>query len=129
MNGMTRYYVSRALISASLGGILAITGLEWWLAVIIGATIFAIFLWAPRSGRYAIHAKRGVTALQRDERTQMINDRAARNAFVITTFLIAALAVYFGSIDPGSVPVNALSFVLVVSALTYFASDLWLRRT
>jgi hypothetical protein len=129
MNGMTRYYVSRALISASLGGILAIAGLEWWLAALAGACIFALFLWAPISGRYAVHPDRGVTALRRDERTQMINDRAARNAFVVTVLLVAGINIYFGSIQPGNVPVNILSFVLFASVVTYFASDLSLRRT
>ena len=123
------YYLSRALISAALGGLLAIAGSPWWAAALVGATTFALFLWAPVSGRYVVNPERGVTALGRDERSQAIVGVASRNAFGVVMSLLAALTLYFGVINPGSVPVHTLNLVLFLGALTYFASDLWLRRT
>lgn len=126
---MTQYYLSRALISAAFGGLFAITGTPWWIAALTGAGIFALFLWAPRSGRYAVHPERGVTALQRDERTQGITDKAGKNAFVVMGFAVAGLTLYFGSTSLSAVPVRFLSWTLILGVITYFASDLWLRRT
>lgn len=128
MSGMS-YYLSRALISAALGGLFAMTGSPWWTAALVGAAVFVLFLWAPVSGRYVVDPERGVTALGRDERAQSIIGKASRNAFGVVMSLLAALTLYFGVINPGSVPVHALNLVLFLGALTYFASDLWLRRT
>jgi hypothetical protein len=128
MTGMTRYYLSRAALAAAMGLLFVLTGSPWWAAVLIGGLIFALFLWAPHSGRYAVHPEHGVTALRRDERTQAINDRAARNAFVVSMLVLAGIAIYFGALAPGLVPVTLLNLVLALGALTYFASDAWLRR-
>jgi hypothetical protein len=129
MSGMSAYYISRAVISAASAVLLALTGLQWWMATLMGVIVFGLFLWAPRSGRYAVHPEFGVTALRRDERTQTINDKAARNAFIVTMLAIAGIAIYFGSIAPAGVPVAALQSVLILGALTYFVSDFFLRRS
>lgn len=129
MRGMTRYYLSRAIITAVFGGLLAITGMSWWMAALSGLTIFVLFLWAPHSGRYAVHPELGATALRRDERTQTINDKAGRNAFVIMALCVAGLIGYYGLVAPGDVPARALNIVLTIGIVTYFATDLWLRRT
>ena len=128
MSGMS-YYLSRALISAALGGLFAMTGSPWWTAALVGAAVFVLFLWAPVSGRYVVDPERGVTALGRDERAQSIIGKASRNAFAFTISLVAALILYFGVINPGNVPIHALGLVLFLGALTYLVSDLWLRRT
>jgi hypothetical protein len=129
MREMTRYYLSRAIITAAFGGLLALTGMSWWMAALTGLTIFILFLWAPHSGRYAVHPESGVTALRRDERTQAINDKAGRNAFVIMALCIAGLTGYYGLTTPGNVPIQALNIVLLAGFLTYFTTDFWLRRT
>ena len=129
MSRLSRYYVSRTFVSIALGALLAATGCPWWMAALLGGTVLAFFLWAPQSGRYAVHSEKGVTALQLDERTQMISDRAARNAFVATVLVIAGTAVYFGTIARADVPVGALNLALVLGVLTYSVSDFWLRRT
>jgi hypothetical protein len=129
MTGMFRYYISRALISIALGFFLALTGSQWWMAGLVSMIVFALFLWAPHSGRYAVHPELGLTALRRDERTRIINDIAARNAFVATILIIAGIAIYFGTIAPANVPVAILNLALVFGALIYFVSDFWLRRT
>jgi hypothetical protein len=128
MSGMSLYYVSRALIALAVGGLLALTGSPWWAALLAGLITFGWFLWAPRSGRYAVHPELGVTALRRDERTQIINDKAARNGFVMVTLAIAAIAIYFGTVVETEVPVALLDYTLVLAAMTYFLSDFWLRR-
>ena len=129
MTGMSRYYISRAFISVAFGGLFALTGSPWWMAILVSAVLIALFLYAPHSGRYAVHPDLGVTALRRDERTQAITDRAARNAFVVTVLVIAGITVYFGAILSASVPVIALKLTLALAALTYFLSDFWLRRS
>jgi len=129
MRGLSRYYISRTLISAAFGGLFVLTGASWWMAVLATATALAFFLWAPRSGRYASHPRFGVTALRHDERTRTLSDKAARNAFVVTILAVAAIAVYFGSVAQTDVPIAFLSGAIALAALTYFLSDLWLRRS
>jgi cbb3-type cytochrome oxidase maturation protein len=129
MTGMTRYYVSRAVIAVVLASLFALTGSPWWAAVLMGGLALAFFLWAPHSGRYAVQPEHGATALRRDERTQAINDQAARNAFVVSMLILAGIAIYFGALAPALVPVTLLTLVLALGALTYFVSDALLRRS
>lgn len=129
MTGMSRYYLSRALLSFAFGGIFALTGSPWWMAALAGVVALAFFLWAPHSGRYAVHPELGITALRRDERAQAINDKAARSAFVVAMLIVAAMAIYFGTIARTDVPVAMLRLSLALAALTYFLSDFWLRRS
>jgi hypothetical protein len=128
MNKMGWYYLSRALVSAAFGGLLIMIGAPWWASVLVAATAFAFFLWAPISGRYVADPNRGVRALGRDERTQAIIGQASRNAFMITMLLLAGFTLYYGILKPGSVPVHALSLILFIGMMTYYISDLWLRR-
>jgi hypothetical protein len=121
------YFITRALIAGLLGFLIG-WKTYWWSGLLVGVATLAFFLWAPVSGRYVVDRERGAKALARDERTQAIVGTASRNAFVTTLLSAAALTVYFGIINPGEVPVNALSFVVALGLLTYFASDLWLRR-
>lgn len=129
MKGLQRYYVSRALVSAVFGVVFWLSGATWWVAILMGCGVFALFLWAPHSGRYAVHPELGVTAMRRDEHTQAINDKAARNAFVVTMLVTGGVAIYFGSVTPAVVPLSILEALLVIGALTYFISDFWLRRS
>jgi hypothetical protein len=129
MTGMTAYYVSRMLISAGLGVLLATTGATWWSAALMAGIVFLLFVWAPQSGRYAVHPELGVTALRRDERTQGITDKAARNAFVVVMLAVMGLVLYYGRLSPAEVPVPALDLLLALGAVAYFGTDLWLRRT
>jgi len=129
MNRMFSYYLSRVLISAALGGILALAGSPWWMSVSIGILALAFFVWAPRSGRYVVRAESGMAPLRRDERTQIINDRAARNAFVVSMLATAAAAIYFGLVARTNVPVMVLDITFAVGLLTYFVSDAILRRS
>jgi uncharacterized membrane protein len=129
MKGMSLYYVSRAIVSIVFGMLFYTSGSPWWIAILIGLAAFAWFLWAPRSGRYAVHPELGVTALRRDERTQQINDHAARNGFVVLGITVAILSVYFGSVLQTDVPVHILNYALILGAVTYFASDFRLRKS
>jgi hypothetical protein len=122
------YYLSRILISAAFGSLLFLTGSPVWLAVLLSGLILALFIWAPRSGRYSVYPEFGVTALRRDEFTQTINDKAARNAFVVSMLAVAAIAIYFGSSGAASIPIGIIQIVLIIGAVTYLVSDLLLRK-
>jgi hypothetical protein len=128
MSGMRAYYVSRALISIGFGALFVLTGSPWWTGVLMGVLVFGFFLWAPRSGRYVVHPELGVTALRRDEQTQEINDRAARNAFVIMGLALAGLAIYYGPYLHANVPVALLNYTLILGVAVYFISDMAFRR-
>ena len=125
---MMPYYLSRTIFSLLIGVFLLLTGSTLWASILISALILAFFLWAPHSGRYAVHPELGVTALRRDERTQVVNDRAARNAFVISMLALGAITIYFGIIGAVVIPSSILKVLLGIGALAYFISDLWLRR-
>jgi len=127
MTGMSRYYISRALISIAFAALFAFTGTPWWQAVLIGAAAMAFFLYAPHSGRYAVYPELGATALRRDERTQAITDKAARNAFVAGMLALAGVALYYAGST--AVPLVAIHWILILGALVYFLSDLLLRRS
>jgi hypothetical protein len=128
MIGMRAYYASRALISIAFCALLIHTGTPWWMGALMGALAFGFFLWAPGSGRYVVHPELGITALRRDEQTQAINDKAARNAFVVIGLALAGLAIYFGTVVLASVPVILLKYTLLLGVAAYFISDLALRR-
>jgi hypothetical protein len=128
VNRMVGYYLSRTLIAAALGGILALAGSPWWMSTSIGVLALAFFIWAPHSGRYVIRPESGIAPLRRDERTQAVNDRAARNAFVVCMLATAAAAIYFGLVARANVPVIVLDVTLALGLATYFVSDLILRR-
>jgi hypothetical protein len=129
MKSMSLYYVSRAIVSIAFGGLFYLSGNSLWTAILISSVVFAWFLWAPHSGRYTVHPELGITALHRDEHTQQINDHAARNAFVVLGMAIAILSIYFGSVLRTDIPVRFVNYVLILGALTYFASDFQLRKS
>jgi nitrogen fixation-related uncharacterized protein len=126
---MIPYYFSRTIISVAIGMLFFFTGTPLWGSMLMGGLILALFLWAPHSGRYSVHPEFGITALRRDERTQTINDKAARNAFIASMLMVGAIAVYFDSLGVINISTGIIKIVLAVGALTYFVSDLWLRRS
>jgi hypothetical protein len=128
MSGMKAYYLSRAVLSILLGVLAVMTGWDWWIGLLVVALVFGWFLLAPRIGRYAVQPEAGVTALRRDERSQVINDKAARNAFVATALGMGGVLVYCGFTAVSSVPVAALGWLLIFGVGVYYVSDIWLRR-
>lgn len=126
---MTSYYVSRVLFAWIFAALFYLLGAAWWAALLIGVVLTGWFLYAPRSGRYQIDPSRGVTALGRDERSQWINDKAARNAGVLLGLALAALNIYFGSIAGAtSIPIEWTSILLAGAVGVYLISDIVLRR-
>jgi nitrogen fixation-related uncharacterized protein len=125
---MMPYYLSRTILSIAFGVLLFVTGLSLWKAVLIGVLILALFLWAPHSGRYSVHPEFGITALRRDERTQLINDKAARNAFIVSMLTIGAIGAYVGLFGVINISIGVF-IVLIIGALSYYISDLWLRKS
>ena len=129
MTGLSRYYLSRLLVSTLFGVLFALTGSLWWGAVLAGVAAFIFFLWAPHSGRYVVHPEFGVTALRRDEHTRIINDKAARNAFILTALVLAGGAIYYGALTQVFVPLAFLHWTLIFAVVVYYLSDFWLRRS
>jgi hypothetical protein len=68
-------------------------------------------------------------AVRRDERTQAIADKAARNSFIVLMLAVASIAVYFGSIARTDVPIAPVSLLGLLGMIVHFAADIWLRRT
>jgi hypothetical protein len=125
---MSRYYVTRTLVSTAFGCLFGFAVSAWWVGVLAGVIVLAFFVWAPRSGRYTVNPQSGATALRRDEYAQAVNATAARNAFVATLLSVGGVAIYFGTVAEDDVPVAVVTAVLAVGLFTYFVSDLWLRR-
>lgn len=128
MSNMRAYYISRFVVVLVLVAAFLLLGARWWQAGLIGFVALVYFLWAPLSGRYTVDPKEGATALQRDERTKGIRDRAARNAWVLMTLVGAGTAVYYGYLGQELIPLQVLSGLLALGMIAYFASDVWLRR-
>ena len=127
MIGMKSYYISRALISIAFGVLFAADS-TWWTGILVGTLAFAWFLLAPHIGRYSVHPEFGITALRRDERAQVINDKAARNAFVISMLALGGIIAYFGIFALTSVPIAVFRWLLIIGVLIYYVSDFWLRK-
>jgi len=125
---MARYYIIRVIFSIVFGGLFALLGCPWWMAVLAGLLMLAWFFYAPRSGRYVVQQKNGIFALRRDERSQIIVAKAARNAFIFMWIVIAGIIIYFGSFARVDVPVPLLNIVLFLAIVIGIVSDLWLRR-
>ncbi|MCX6093628.1 MAG: hypothetical protein NTY63_02235 [Candidatus Bipolaricaulota bacterium] len=124
-----RYVVLRTALVAVLGTALYAGGLPWWAAVLASVVALLFFLVASRSGRYVVESGGGVAPLRRDERSQTIRDRAARNAFILTILGVAGLTIAYGRVLETPVPVAALSGVLGLAVITYIVSDVCLRRS
>ena len=127
MTGMKSYYVSRALISMAFGVLFAADS-TWWTGILVGTLAFAWFLLAPHIGRYSVHPEFGITALRRDERAQVINDKAARNAFIISMLALGGIIVYYKIFVLTSVPITVFKWLLIIGVLIYYVSDFWLRK-
>lgn len=121
------YYLSRAAFSIAFGVLFFVTGAPLWESILIGGLVLGLFIWAPHSGRYAVHPEFGVSALRRDEWSQTINDKAARNAFVAVMLLICGAGIYFES--AALIPVGFLRILLIMGTIVYFISDLYLRKS
>lgn len=127
MNERLGYWIGRAALSALLALLLWLAGATWWLAVGVGVAALAWFALALQSGRYAVTSATA-TPLRRDERGELIRDRAARNGFVGLMVAAAALGVYATLAGLSDVPSSAMSGLVLLGFLVYFTSDLWLRR-
>ena len=127
MTGMKAYYTSRLLLSLAFTMLLATTGMPVLTASVIGIVLIGLFVLAPRSGRYSVHPEFGVTALRRDERSEAINEKSARNSLVLTAIAAAILTAYFVSVGATTVPIIALKALPWIAVVSYYASDIWIR--
>jgi len=129
VKNMMPYYLSRMGLTVIIGIFLFATGSSIWISILISVLLLALFIWAPHSGRYSVHPEFGITALRRDEFTEVINDKAARNAFVVSMLVLAAITVYFGYAGLILIPASVLKWTLAFGVLTYYGTDLWMRKS
>jgi len=123
------YILSRIVLSLAFGGLFYLSGSSVWTAMLITGVLITLFLWAPNSGRYSVHPEYGITALRRDERTQVINDQAARNAFVAVMLLSGAALIYLRATGNPSDVIVYLKTILLAGVGVYYISDFALRKT
>jgi hypothetical protein len=60
--------------------------------------------------------------VRRDERTQVIADKAARSSFIVLMLAV-------GSIARTDVPIALVCLIGLLGIAVHFAADIWLRRT
>ncbi len=126
---MTQYYLSRGLVALAFGALWLATGSSWLAAGLAAGVAFGLFLLAPKSGLYAVHPERGVTAMADDERTRAIRDKAARNAFIATMLGLGGLEMYFQSQGLEAIPFRAANYLLLFGVAVYWLFNILLRRT
>jgi hypothetical protein len=126
---LRKYFLSRSLIAVIFGLMFIFLGATWWIGLFAGLLALAVFIWAPRSGRYVRQIqKNGQIKLAHDENTRAIADKAARNGFVICIITLAGLALYFWKSGIETISMNYLYAVLWAGLLTFTVSDLMMRR-
>jgi hypothetical protein len=125
---MTNYYLSRMIISIVLGGLFALLGAQWWMAVLAGLLALAVFFYAPLSGRYTVQPDKGLTPLRRDEFSKSVTNKAGRNAFAFMMIALAGIVVYSLLSTHTVLTATALSVVLALGVIVFFVSDYWMRR-
>ena len=129
MNPMRNFYISRVIIALIFGALFIMIGAQWWMGITASTIALLGFLWAPRSGRYVKQVGAdGQTRLAHDEHTRSITDKAARNGFVTGMISLAAINLYYWKTGFETVPIELTQFVLIVGAITYAVSDIFIRR-
>jgi hypothetical protein len=118
------YYVSRAVLSALLGVVVAYPDRPWWTGLGVGALVFAVFLWYAHSGHYQIDPTTPLTPLRRDERGGAIRDRAVVWAVAAGGILFALLSLA-GAVFQTTIAAGSLA--LLSSVVIYFAVSNWLH--
>lgn len=122
------YYLSRGLIATGFGVMLIFLGAPWLIGLGVFALAMAWFLWAPRSGLYVVRPQGGIAALSRDERLASMNNKAARNGFVVAVMALAVCLTYFRVWGGDTVPTAIVASILVLTVLVYAISGFVLRR-
>lgn len=125
---MTAYYVTRIILAVALGGLFALLGAPWWMALLAGLLALAFFIYAPHSGRYTVQPEKNAAPLGRDEFTRSVADKSGRNAFAFMEIVLGGIIIYAMVTNQEVVSVSALSVLLALGIIVFFASDFWLRR-
>jgi len=127
MKGLAWYYVTRLGVVAVWLFIATIGGLPLWANVLPAAAMTAYFLWLPRSGYYVVREDQPLAPMRRDERTQLISNRAATWAFIAETVLLG-LGVVWSALSGRGELGAVLGFVLAAGSFAYLVAHAWLAR-
>ncbi len=122
------YYLSRLILALFFGVLFLVMGASWWYAggVAVLITLVAWFR-TPESGRYVVNSEKGVRALQRDERTQQIVDKASRNGFIGLNLIFLGIIVYAKIAEIDSIPTFIIALIIGAGFGVYLISDIILR--
>ncbi len=126
---MRSYYISRGVLSLIFGLVIYLLTHSIWISILFIMLNIAVFTYLPHSGRYKVKPEGGVTPLRRDEWTQIITDKAGRNAWVVVALMGSFTILYFGLISPGDVPVTVLAVIIFSGNVAYYGTDFWFRRS
>ena len=76
------FYLSRALIAALLGWVIAASSGLAWMGIVLGLLVFVGFIYYLHSGRYIVDEGHPLFPLRRDDRAETIRNNAlvARSA-------------------------------------------------
>jgi hypothetical protein len=58
-----------------------------------------------------------------------VNDKAGRNAWVAVALVGSLAILYYGLVSPGDVLVGVLALVIFSGMITYYGTDVYLRRS
>lgn len=122
------YYVSRLMLALFFGMLFLLMGASWWFACGTVALITLVsWFRTPNSGRYVVNPEKGVRAIQRDQRTQQVVDKAGRNGFIALNLLFLGLVAYTKIAGIDSVPTFIIALMLGAGFGVYLISDIILR--
>jgi len=122
------YYLSRLMLALFFGALFLLMGATWWFTGGVVALITLVsWFRTPKSGRYVVQPEKGVRAIQRDERTQHIVDKASRNGFITLNLIFLGLIVYSKIAGTDSIPIFIVALMIGVGFGVYLISDVILR--
>ncbi len=116
---MTKYYVSRSVLSIGFAGLFLLAGVPWWTTVIITAFSLIFFAWVPRSGRYVLQTGSNFTPFRSDEMSLHIRARSAGLSLTVTLTVLGSVVLHYSFLADSDVPTSVLSLVIALSTITY----------
>jgi len=119
------YYLSRALLAALLGWLIATSSGLVWMGIVLGLLVFAGFVYYLHNGRYIVDDGHPFFPLRRDDRAESI-----RNKALVVSVVVAGLA-YFAIFilnRMAASPAIPSSLVLPLGVVVYFVYSMVLDK-
>lgn len=125
---MNKYYVGKTLLLAFFVGVaVGLIGKSVLAGIVVGLLLFVIAL-ALYSNSKTRYGAQGST--QVDEREVWIDYKAARYSWAFVCTGLGSFIVYFDIFQhQTTIPLQALSLLLVIAMSQFIGLKIWLRRT